>query len=46
MEICDYADHNTISLKRNTVNLVSVLKKDAENAISCFIEDCMQANPT
>ncbi len=35
MEICDllnYADDNTLSVKRDTVNLViSALKKDTEN---------------
>ncbi len=40
MEISDllnYADDNTLSVIRNTVNLViSALKKDAENAMSCF----------
>ncbi len=50
MEICDllnYADDNTLSFIRNTVNLViSAPKKDAENAILWFTEHFMQANPT
>ncbi len=37
MEICDllnYANDNTLSVIRNTVNLVkSTLRKDAENAL-------------
>ncbi len=50
MEICNllnYTDDNTLSIIRNTVNLViSTLQKDAENAILLFIEQFMQANPT
>ncbi len=49
MEICNllhYADDNTLSVIRNTVNLViSALKKDAENAMLFFTENYIQANP-
>ncbi len=42
MEICDllnYADDNTLSIIRNTVNLViSALTKDADNAMLWFTE--------
>ncbi len=50
MEICDllnYAYDNTLSIIRNTVNLViNALKKDAKNAMLWFTEKFMQANPT
>ncbi len=50
MEVCDllnYADDNTLSIIRNTVNLViSALKKDAENAMLWFTEHFTLANPT
>ncbi len=50
MEICDllnYVDDNTLSVIRNTLNLViSALKKDTENAMLWFTENCMQVNPT
>ena len=49
MEICDlvnYADDNTLSIIRNTIQLVlSALKKDAENAMTWFKDNFMQANP-
>ncbi len=49
MEIYDllnYADDNTLSIIRNTVNLViSALRKDAENAMLWFRENFMQASP-
>ena len=49
MEICDlvnYADDNTLSIIESTVQLVlSALKKDAENAMSWFTNNFMQANP-
>ncbi len=50
MEIYDllnYADDNTLSIIRNTLNLViGALKKDAENAMLWFTEKVMQANAT
>ncbi len=50
MDICDllnYADDNTLSIIRNTVNLViSALKKDAKNAMLWFTENFMQSIPT
>ncbi len=50
MEICDllnYADDNTLSVIRNTLNLlISALKTDAENAMLWFTQNFMQANPT
>ncbi len=43
MEICNllnYADDNTLSVIRNTVNLaISALQKDAENAMLWFTEN-------
>jgi hypothetical protein len=48
MEICElvnYADDNTLSIIQNTIELVlSALKKDAENAMSWFTTNFMQAN--
>ncbi len=50
MEICDllnYADDDTLSIIRNTVNLViSAPKKDAEIAMLWLTQNVMQANPT
>ncbi len=45
--LLNYADDNTLSVIRNTVNLViSALRKDAENVMLWFTENVMQANPT
>ncbi len=50
MEICDLlnnADDNTLSVIRNTVNLViNALKKDAENVMLWITEYLTQTNPT
>ncbi len=48
IEICNilnYADVNTLSVIRDTINiLLSVLKNDAENAMSWFTNNFMEAN--